>query len=255
MKPGGRTRRRFLTKSMLGIAGAVSSSAARAAGRGPDDPQTPAGMPPAFGTGPAVGPDDHAGHHRRGREARAGPVHRRRAGAGRRQLAGLAWPRSTSGERDRAKSPSIPPWPRPAAGTPSCPGQTAGPDAKPVRAHRRASAASAGPRRGHRLRAAAAPCPAGSSRARSSSERLTQIYLDRLARLGPPLECVITLTPEPRPRSRRGPPTPRSPPAATAGRSTASPGEQRISSTPPASPPPGAPRRTGGASRPGTPRW
>jgi hypothetical protein len=50
------TRRRFLKSSVLGLA-AVASAPARGAIAGDEQGQTPPGTPPAFGTGPAVGPE------------------------------------------------------------------------------------------------------------------------------------------------------------------------------------------------------
>src|SRR5438445_9521166 len=51
-------RRRFLERSTLGLAGAALAAAASpSSAEEPPPQQTPPGMPPAFGTGPAVGPD------------------------------------------------------------------------------------------------------------------------------------------------------------------------------------------------------
>ena len=62
-----KSRRHFLTTTSLGLLGAA---ALPAAAQTPQNPP-PAGMPPAFGTGPLVGPEVFARHFRRGREAGA----------------------------------------------------------------------------------------------------------------------------------------------------------------------------------------
>ena len=49
-------RRRFLKQTALGLAG-VAAPAALASGADPAKTETPPGMPPAFGTGPVVGPE------------------------------------------------------------------------------------------------------------------------------------------------------------------------------------------------------
>ena len=73
-----------------------------------------------------------------------------------------------------------------------------------------------------------------------TSAELTEMYLARLERLNPVLNCVVNLTRTGR-ASRRGRRTRRSPPATTAARSTASPGAPRTSSRCAATRPPGAP--------------
>src|SRR5512135_600533 len=50
-------RRRFLARSLLGLAGVASAPRAHSVGDEPVKPAAPAGMPPAFGTGPTVGPE------------------------------------------------------------------------------------------------------------------------------------------------------------------------------------------------------
>ena len=50
--------------------------------------------------------------------------------------------------------------------------------------------------RGHRLRAGDDARGAGSATRAITSARLTEIYLDRIARIGPKLECIAVATPE-----------------------------------------------------------
>src|SRR5262249_28662911 len=53
-----RARRQFLKGSGLGLLGLTAARRARGLASAADEQQTPpAGMPPAFGTGPAVGPE------------------------------------------------------------------------------------------------------------------------------------------------------------------------------------------------------
>src|SRR5215467_3687636 len=56
MQPGGhmlKSRRRFLTQTSLGLIGATASCGSKAQ----QSNQLPPGAPPAFGTGPAAGPE------------------------------------------------------------------------------------------------------------------------------------------------------------------------------------------------------
>ena len=55
-----KTRREFLAQTSMGVAAGAMGLAAVAensAAQEPAQTQQPAGMPPAFGTGPAVGPE------------------------------------------------------------------------------------------------------------------------------------------------------------------------------------------------------
>ena len=51
------TRRRFLKRSALGLAAVAAAPRASAAADGAQQAVPPAGMPPAFGTGPGTGPE------------------------------------------------------------------------------------------------------------------------------------------------------------------------------------------------------
>ena len=50
------TRRRFLKRSALGLAAVAALPRGSSAAGGPQQAEVPAGMPPAFGTGPGTGP-------------------------------------------------------------------------------------------------------------------------------------------------------------------------------------------------------
>src|SRR5262245_10301778 len=52
-----KTRREFLTDTSLGILGAAVAGTSSAAAQQQKPGEPPAGTPPAFGTGPAVGPE------------------------------------------------------------------------------------------------------------------------------------------------------------------------------------------------------
>ena len=94
------SRRQFLSRSALGLAGlAVGGRAAVAADKKPADMATAvdATAPPAFGTAPPVGPVGHAGHLRRGGEAGAGRRCRQRSARRRRRIGACRWRRCSSG--------------------------------------------------------------------------------------------------------------------------------------------------------------
>jgi Asp-tRNA(Asn)/Glu-tRNA(Gln) amidotransferase A subunit family amidase len=194
MAPVSRTRRRFLAKSLLGLAGAAASPALRAAGRGPDDPQTPAGMPPAFGTGPVVGPEITPATVAEAEKL----VQVQYTAAERAQAAGN-WQVSLAplyerrtGPRAVALDPALAPASR---WDPVLPGQKAGPAQS--RFVRTAAAAPPLPKRDDDIAFARLPALSRWIEARAlSSERLTQIYLERLERFQPKINCTITLTRE-----------------------------------------------------------
>jgi len=185
------TRRRFLKRSALGLAGVAASSRASAAG-GAQQTEAPAGMPPAFGTGPGAGPEvtpaTFAEAEKLAQVAMTPAERAEAAGNWRISMAPLCERRT--GPRRVPLDPGLAPASR---FDPVLPG------------------ASAGPARTRVVRSAAAPGPlpdrdddiAFASLTRLSrwiesraltSERLTRIYLDRLERFQPKLNCTITLT-------------------------------------------------------------
>jgi Asp-tRNA(Asn)/Glu-tRNA(Gln) amidotransferase A subunit family amidase len=194
MTPVSGTRRRFLTKSILGLAGVAASPAIRASGSGPDDPQTPAGMPPAFGTGPAVGPEVTPATLAEAEKL----VQVQYTAAERAQAAGN-WQVSMAplyerrtGPRSVALDPALAPASR---WDPVLPGLKAGPTQS--RFVRTPGAAPPLPKRDEDIAFARLPALSRWIQSRAlSSERLTQIYLERLERFQPKINCTITLTPE-----------------------------------------------------------
>ncbi|MFI5182924.1 MAG: amidase [Vicinamibacteria bacterium] len=184
------TRRRFLAKSILGLAGVAAAPAVRAA----DDPQTPAGMPPAFGTGPAVGPEITPAT-----VAEAEKLVQIEYTAGERAQAAGNWQVSLAplyerrtGPRKVALDPSVAPASR---WDPAIPGVTIGPAR--TRFVRSVVAAPPLPGRDEDIAFARLPVLARWLESRAlTSERLTRIYLERLERFQPKINCTITLTRE-----------------------------------------------------------
>ena len=188
-----KSRREFLATTAASAAALVTGVSADA--QAPPPASTPAaGTPPAFGTAPAVGPEitpatiaeaeklvrvtltpkDRVQAAGNWREAMAGTMERR------------------TGPRKVALEPSLAPasqW------NPVLPGTSAGP-ARGVFVRSKADPGQL-PRRDEDI--AFAPVTALSRWIETkalTSGRLTRIYLDRLRRFDPLLECVITLTPE-----------------------------------------------------------
>ena len=184
------SRRDFLTLSTLSLLGA-------AAGLGQNVPPSappPAGAPPAFGTAPPFGPEVSPADFASAEKLVNFPLT-----ASERAQAAENWRISLAplyelrvGPRKVEIEPAIPPgllW------DPVMPGQRSGPP------------------HGNFVRSAAEPAPLPSTDAaiafapvtqlsqwieqrQLTSERLTNIYLERLRRFDPKLHCVITLTPE-----------------------------------------------------------
>ena len=241
------SRREFLSQSALGlVAAAVTSTEALSQAPTPATP----GAPPAFGTGPAAGPEvsvttfveaeklvqvemtqgDLAQAAGNWRVAMA-PLYERRVGprkitipsTSRPTLAGR--PRSPTNSRSphatasSAPSPQLVRYPPPTTPSPT----------------RRSIISRAGSKPAN---SPASASPTSISSASASSTRRSTASSPSPA---------TTLSPRP------AKPTPRSLRATTAARSTASPGEPKTCSTPPTSPPPGAPSPSATASPPPTP--
>jgi len=187
------TRRRFLSRSLLGLAGVASAPRALPAGNEPGKPETPAGMPPAFGTGPTVGPEiaptTIAEAEKLVQVQYTDAERAQAAGNWRVSLAPL-YERRT-GPRKVALDPGLAPASR---WDPALPGVASGPARS-----RFVRSAAAAPLPAQDEDIAYAPVAALSRWIESrelSSERLTRIYLDRLERFQPRLNCTITLTPD-----------------------------------------------------------
>ncbi|WP_224247441.1 amidase [Hyalangium gracile] len=192
----GRSRREFLSGTAVGVAGmlttGVSVEAATFDGGAPTT--APAGSPPAFGTAPPVGQAVSVSTF-----AEAEKLMQVQYTPAERAQAVSNWNRSMApiherrtGPRKVALEPTLPPASR---WDPVLPGQAVG----PARDRFVRSKAAAGPLPSRDEDIAFAPVTALSRWIESralSSERLTNIYLERLRRFDPKLKCVITLTPE-----------------------------------------------------------
>src|ERR1700744_5300758 len=189
------SRRQFLTQSSLGVLAALTVARDSTAAT-PDVPAAPAspppGMPSAFATAPAAGPDVSAAtfaaaeklvqvkwNDRDLKQAAGswrvamGPLYERRTGPKKLALEEVIAPAS-------GWNPQIP-------------------QARPLQLHRNfvrsASAPEPLPKRDEDIAfASVAQLSLWIEQRQLSSQRLTQIYLDRLRNFDPRLKCVITLT-------------------------------------------------------------
>ena len=182
-----KSRRRFLANTSLGLLSAGISQAQTS-----NDP--PAGAPPAFNTGPAVGPAVSPATF-----AEAEKLVQVEMKAPERAMAAASWRTSMaalyerrSGPRKVALEPALAPWSQWKAVLPG---------------------AEAGPKRSRFIRSRIDPGPLPASdediafapltqlsrwieERQLTSERLTNLYLERLERFNSKLRCVITLTRE-----------------------------------------------------------
>jgi Asp-tRNA(Asn)/Glu-tRNA(Gln) amidotransferase A subunit family amidase len=192
------TRRQFLIHAPLGVLGAVVT--AHAADTQTDaspkiPPSTPpAGAPPAFGTAPQVGPEVTATTF-----AEAEKLVQISLTPAEREMAASSWRRTLASVYERRTGPrkiAIESHIAPATQwNPVLPGMTAGPS----RDRFLRSNADPGPLPGSDAEIAFAPVHRLSrwiETGKLSSERLTQIYLERIRRFDPQLRCIITLVPE-----------------------------------------------------------
>lgn len=181
-----KSRRKFLATAPLSLLGAVSLSKVRA------QTQEPAGEPPAFGTGPAVGPEVSKQTFAEVEKLVQFPLNEseraQAAGTWRKNMASL-YERRT-GPRKLSLEPTLAPatkW------NPLLPGEYSGPGKSEfVR-----SDSDPGPLPERDEDIAFAPVARLSrwiEQRKLSSERLTNIYLSRLERFNPTLRCVITFT-------------------------------------------------------------
>lgn len=182
-----KSRRQFLLHTSAGLLGAAAT---RSMAQTPNE--TPPGMPPAFGTSPAVGPEVSPATFAEAEQLvqveMNGNERAQAASTWRTNVAAL-YERRT-GPRKVALEPAIAPalrW------NPVLPEQKAGPERDQfVR-----SQTDPGPVPAHDDEIAFAPVTKLSrwiEQRKLSSQRLTNIYLERLQRFDPKLRCVITLT-------------------------------------------------------------
>lgn len=190
-----KSRREFLTHGSLSLAGAVVGvrDEMLMAGQASTE-DSPAGAPPAFGTGPAVGPEvsptTFAEAEKLVQVQLSKAEREQAAGSWRANLASV-YERRT-GPRKVALEATVAPWSRYNS---VLPGQQVGPQRNQF--VRSEAAATAVPSNDADI--AYAPVTQLSrwiEKRKLSSERLTEIYLRRLKRFDPKLRCVITLTRE-----------------------------------------------------------
>jgi Asp-tRNA(Asn)/Glu-tRNA(Gln) amidotransferase A subunit family amidase len=185
-------RRRFLKRSALGLAAVAALPRASSAAGGPQQAQAPAGMPPAFGTGPGTGPQVTPATFAEAEklvQVDYTPAERAQAaGNWRMSMAPLCERRT--GPRRVVLDASLAPASR---FDPVLPGVSAGPSR--TRVVRSAAVPEPLPARDEDI--AFAPLTRLSRWIESralTSERLTRLCIDRLERFQPQLNCTITLT-------------------------------------------------------------
>src|SRR5580692_7108649 len=185
----GKTRREFLTETSLGLVGAAVAGTQQ---QKPGEP--PAGTPPAFGTGPAVGPEVSPGTF-----AEAEKVVQVEMPPADREMVASSWRSNMAALYERRAGPhrvmieaEVAPY---SHGDPILPGQNRGPERG--RFVRSSNDAGALPGRDEHIAFASVTQLSRWIETRKiTSERLTKIYLERLERFNGKLRCVITLTPE-----------------------------------------------------------
>jgi Asp-tRNA(Asn)/Glu-tRNA(Gln) amidotransferase A subunit family amidase len=190
------TRRRFLSKSALSLAAAAAAAAAPDPGAGADPQAAPSpappGMPPAFGTGPRVGPEVTAETIAQAEKL----VQIQYTPAERAQAAGN-WRVSMAPLYERRTGPrkvAIPDAVAPASRwDPALPGLAVGPARD--RFVRSPAAAPPLPARDEDIAFASVRDQSRWIESRAlSSERLTRLYLERLERFQPRINATITVT-------------------------------------------------------------
>jgi len=193
-----KSRREFLSRTSLSLVAAAVApviSVAEEKGEHSQEPAQPApGTPPAFGTGPAIGPEVSPttfGEAEKLVQVQLTSADRTVAAESWRVNLASVYERRT-GPRKVALEPSVAPWSRYRS---ALPGERVGPDRdRFVR-----SKSDPGPLPTNDADIAFAPVTRLSrwiEQRKLTSERLTQIYLRRLEQFDPKLHCVITLTRE-----------------------------------------------------------
>jgi len=184
------TRREFLTNTSLGLLG--TALVVNNQQQKPGAP--PAGTPPAFGTGPAVGPEVTPATF-----AEAEKVVQVELSAPDRDMVASSWRGNMAalyerrtGPRKVAVEPEVAPY---SHWDPILPGQKRGPERS--RFVRSSDDAGELPARDEDIAFASVTQLSRWIEAKKiTSERLTSIYLERLEKFNPKLRCVITLTSE-----------------------------------------------------------
>ncbi|HSM88197.1 MAG TPA: amidase [Candidatus Limnocylindrales bacterium] len=189
-----KSRRQFLTQASIGLLGAAVAPhlEAQKPAETPKPAQPPAGTPPAFGTAPAVGPEVSTGTFAEAEkleQVELTPAERAEAAGNWSRAMAPLYERRT-GPRKVAIEATLSPY---SQWNPVLPGEQAGPQRNEfIR-----SKADPGPLPRNDEDIAFAPVTHLSrwiEKRQLTSERLTNIYLERLKRFNPKLRCVITLT-------------------------------------------------------------
>src|SRR5207245_3238170 len=190
-------RRRFLEHTALGLAGAAIAPRAALAAGDPQGPETPPGMPPAFGTGPAVGPEITAAtvaEAERAAQVEYTPAERGQA-AGNWRVSMAPLYERRAGPRQVRLDPALAPASR---WDPRLPGVKVGPERdRFVRSNARSVNGMANeiPLHDNQIAFAGVRDLSRWIQSRAlSSERLTRIYIERLERFQPRINATITLT-------------------------------------------------------------
>jgi len=191
-----KSRRHFLTQTSLGVLGAAVTSSAsvplHADELSQDPAQLPPGAPPAFGTGPAVGPEVSPATFAEAEklvQINLSAADRAQAAASWRVNLASVYERRT-GPRAVALEPTLAPFSRYHS---VLPGQPSGPQRNQfIR-----TKSDPGPLPSNDADIAFAPVTQLSrwiEQRKLTSEHLTQIYLKRIEQFDPRLRCIITLT-------------------------------------------------------------
>jgi len=193
-----KSRRQFLTRTSFGLVAAAVAPAITLAEEKGEHSQEPApptpGAPPAFGTGPAVGPEVSPTTF-----AEAEKLAQVQLTSADRALAAESWRvnlasvyERRTGPRKVALEPTVAPWSRYVS---ALPGERVGPQ----RDQFLRSKSDPGPLPANDADIAFAPVTRLSrwiEQRKLTSERLTGIYLRRVEQFAPKLHCVITVTRE-----------------------------------------------------------
>ena len=190
-----KSRRQFIALTSMGVLGTAAALKSQAQAPAPQNPaDLPPGAPPAFGAGPAVGPEVSATTFAEAEKLvqfEMTPAERAIAADSWRKTMAYLYERRT-GPRKLALPTTIAPATR---WDPILPGQKSGPQQdRFVR-----SAIDPGPLPARDEDIAFATVTQLSrwiETRKLTSERLTNIYLKRLQQFDPKLHCVITLTPD-----------------------------------------------------------
>ncbi|HET8966326.1 MAG TPA: amidase [Candidatus Acidoferrum sp.] len=187
------SRRDFLAAASMGLIGAtmgLNEEGAQLPAQQPTEP--PAGAPPAFGAGPAVGPEVSATTF-----AEAEKLVQVELNVADRDMAAASWRQTMAALYERRTGPhkialesTLAPY---SQWNPVLPGRSSGPS----RDRFERSNADPGPLPARDDEIAYAPVTKLSrwiEQRKLTSERLTQIYLKRIEQFDPKLRCIITLT-------------------------------------------------------------